>query len=181
MEMAVNNISQDHSDLKPTLYRFGFFWVCFYCSTSGLSAQDLLEKRINISVTNLPLDETLQKIGDLGGFSFSYSPDMIDIKAASAFQATNESIRTILTAIFKNKVTFKERRRYIILQKNTAQDEPEKPENFDLNGYIIDHKTGKRLANASIYESVTLASAVSNQYGYYKIRLPVTRPALRLK
>jgi hypothetical protein len=181
MEMAVNSISQDHSDLKPTLYRFGFFWVCFLLLTSGLSAQDLLEKRISISVTKLPLDETLQKIGDLGGFSFSYSPDMIDIKARVSFQATNESVRTILTAIFKNKVTFKERRKYIILQKNTAQDEPEKPENFDLNGYIIDHKTGKRLANASIYESVTLASAVSNQYGYYKIRLPVTRPALRLE
>jgi hypothetical protein len=45
-----------------------------------ISAQELLEKRISIKVTNQPLDETLQKIGDLGDFSFSYSPDMIDVK-----------------------------------------------------------------------------------------------------
>ncbi|GGN00359.1 hypothetical protein GCM10010967_38230 [Dyadobacter beijingensis] len=143
--------------------------------------QELLEKRITLKVTNQPLDETLQKIGDLGGFSFSYSPDMIDIKSRVSIQAVNLSIREILTAIFKDKVTFKERRKYIILQKSTAVDKPEEPENFDLNGYIIDNKTGKKLANASIFESVTLASAVSNQYGYYKIRLPATHPRLRLE
>ncbi|WAC12194.1 carboxypeptidase-like regulatory domain-containing protein [Dyadobacter pollutisoli] len=148
---------------------------------SNVSAQDLLEKRISIRVTNQPLDETLQKIGDLGDFSFSYSPDMIDIKSKVSIQAINQSVREILIEIFKDKVTFKERRKYIILQKNTDYDKPEKPENFNLNGYIIDNKTGRKLANASIYESVTLASAVSNRYGYYKIRLPTAPAAIRLE
>lgn len=163
------------------LYRIAFWCVCVCLLPSHISAQELLEKRITLKVTNQPLDETLQKIGDLGGFSFSYSPDMIDIKSRVSIQAVNQSIREILTAIFKDKVTFKERRRYIILQKNTEPEKPQEPENFDLNGYIIDNKTGKKLANASIYESVTLASAVSNQYGYYKIRLPATRSLLRLE
>ncbi|WP_439580900.1 STN and carboxypeptidase regulatory-like domain-containing protein [Dyadobacter bucti] len=145
-------------------------------------AQELLEKRITIRINNQPLDETLQKIGDLGGFSFSYSPDMIDIKGRVSVQANNQSIREILTELFKDKVTFKERRKYIILQKNnTATQEEEKPENFNLNGYIIDNKTGLKLANASIYESVTLASTVSNQYGYYKIRLPTSKQNIRLE
>ncbi|MCF2493634.1 STN and carboxypeptidase regulatory-like domain-containing protein [Dyadobacter chenhuakuii] len=144
------------------------------------SAQELLEKKISLNVTNRPLDETLQKIGDLGGFSFSYSPDMIDVKGRVTIQANNLSVREILTAIFKNKVSFRERRRYIILQKVEAPKD-EKPENFNLNGYIIDNKTGRKLANASIYESATLASAVSNQYGYYKIRLPVSLSAVRLE
>lgn len=172
---------QDYSGLKLNHYRSGLFCICFLLLICGLKAQDLLEKRISIRVTNQPLDETLQKIGDLGGFSFSYSPDMIDIKAKVSLQATNLSVREILNALFKDKVTFRERRKYIILQKNTKPDEPEKPEDFDLNGYIIDNKTGKKLANASIYESATLASAVSNQYGYYKIRLPASRPSIRLE
>ncbi|MCF2517882.1 STN and carboxypeptidase regulatory-like domain-containing protein [Dyadobacter sp. CY351] len=144
------------------------------------TAQELLEKKISLNVINRPLDETLQKIGDLGGFSFSYSPDMIDVKGRVTIQANNLSVREILTAIFKNKVSFRERRRYIILQKVEAPKD-EKPENFNLNGYIIDNKTGRKLANASIYESATLASAVSNQYGYYKIRLPVSLSAVRLE
>jgi hypothetical protein len=179
--MAVNNNLQDYFGLKLNLYRSGLLCICFLLLVCGSKAQDLLEKRISIRVTNQPLDETLQKIGDLGGFSFSYSPDIIDVKAKVSLQATNLSVREILNALFKDKVTFRERRKYIILQKNTTPDQPEKPEDFDLNGYIIDNKTGKKLANASIYESATLASAVSNQYGYYKIRLPASRPSIRLE
>ncbi|PSL26753.1 hypothetical protein [Dyadobacter jiangsuensis] len=163
------------------LYRLAFWCVCICLLPGHISAQELLEKRINLKVTNQPLDETLRKIGNAGGFSFSYSPDMIDVKSRVSIQAENRSIREILVAIFKDKVTFKERRHYIILQKKPETEKPEEPENFDLNGYIIDNKTGKKLANASIYESVTLASAVSNQYGYYKIRLPAARSSLRLE
>lgn len=163
------------------LYRITFWCVCICLLPGHITAQELLEKRITLKVNNLPLDETLQKIGDQGGFSFSYSPDVIDIRSRVSFNAVNQSIREILNAIFKDKVTFKERRRYIILQKKPEPEKPQEPENFDLNGYIIDNKTGKKLANASIYESGTLASAISNQYGYYKIRLPAARSSLRLE
>jgi len=163
------------------LYRIAFWCICVCLLPGPVFAQELLEKRITLRVTNQPLDETLQKIGDLGGFSFSYSPDMTDIKSRVSIQAVNRSVREILNAIFQGKVTFKERRRYIILQKTVETEKPQEPEDFDLNGYIIDNKTGKKLANASIYESVTLASAVSNQYGYYKIRLPAARSSLRLE
>ncbi|ACT94046.1 STN and carboxypeptidase regulatory-like domain-containing protein [Dyadobacter fermentans] len=163
------------------LYRIAFWCICVCLLPGHIIAQELLEKRINLKVTNQPLDETLQKIGNTGGFSFSYSPDMIDVKSRVSIQAENRTIREILVAIFKDKVTFKERRRYIILQKKPETEKPQEIENFDLNGYIIDNKTGKKLANASIYEPVTLASAVSNQFGYYKIRLPAAKSSLRLE
>ncbi|MCF2504242.1 hypothetical protein L0663_12695 [Dyadobacter sp. CY107] len=161
-------------------HKTSILFVWLFLIAGFASAQDLLEKRITLNVTNRPLDETLQKIGDLGGFSFSYSPDMVDVKVRVSIQANNLSVREILTTLFKDKVSFKERRRYIILQKIEVPKD-EKPENFNLNGYIIDNKTGRKLANASIYESATLASAVSNQYGYYKIRLPVSLTAVRLE
>ncbi|CAG5004817.1 hypothetical protein DYBT9275_03454 [Dyadobacter sp. CECT 9275] len=155
----------------------GFFILTF----QKARGQQLIEKRISISINNEPLDKVLQKIAELGGFSFSYSPDAIDISKRVSIQASNESIREILTEIFKGKVIFKERRRYIILQKNSVQEEEAKPENFQLNGYIINKKTGERLPNASIFESVTLASAISNEYGYYKIRLPAAPSSIRLE
>lgn len=145
------------------------------------SAQELLEKKISLKVVNEPLDKVLEKISNLGGFSFSYSPDVVDIKVNVTYQASNQSIREILTDLFKGKVSFKERRKFIILQKNTAPEENKVPENFQLNGYIIDNRTGEKLANASIYESVTLASTVSNQYGYYRIRLPTAPATIRLE
>jgi hypothetical protein len=146
-----------------------------------VSAQDLLEKRITIKVTNQPLDQVLQQIGNLGGFSFSYSPDIINVKSRVSVNAVSQSVREILNTLFNGRVTFKERRKYIILQKREEPEKEEELQDFDLNGYIIDNKTGRKLANASIYESATLASTVSNQYGYYKIRLPARVELIRLE
>ncbi|MBE9460510.1 hypothetical protein IEE83_01315 [Dyadobacter sp. UP-52] len=145
-----------------------------------VQAQELLEKRISIRVTNQPLDNVLRQIENLGGFSFSYNPDILEIKSRVSVNAANQSVREILNELFKGKVIFRERHRYIILLKNTKKEEGN-PLNFNLNGYIINKKTGEKLANASIYEPVTLASTISNQYGYYRIRLPTTPSSVRLE
>ncbi|WP_229238641.1 STN and carboxypeptidase regulatory-like domain-containing protein [Dyadobacter sp. Leaf189] len=164
-----------------TLRNLIFLFTIHAVYANALSAQDLLERRITLRVNNQPLDQTLQQIGNLGGFSFSYNPDILDFKLKVSINATNQSVREILTLLFRNKITFKERRKYIILQKKEEPEKDEEPENFDLNGYIIDNSTGRRLANASIYESATLASTVSNQYGYYKIRLPARASLIHLE
>lgn len=143
-------------------------------------AQELLEKKISIRVTNQSLDEVLQQIGNLGGFSFSYSPDVIDVKTRVSINAANQSVREILNDLFKGKVIFKQRHNYIILQ-NSPRKENETPADFNLNGYIIDKSTGEKLANASIYEPYTLASTISDRYGYYKIRLPTAPASVRLE
>ncbi|WP_229217230.1 STN and carboxypeptidase regulatory-like domain-containing protein [Dyadobacter luteus] len=162
-------------------YLFIFFLFGFFLSVKALYAQDFLEKKISIRISNQPIDQVLQRIGDLGGFSFSYSPDAVDVRKTVSITANNQSVREILNEIFKGKVVYKERRKYIILQSAPAEKEDALPENFNLNGYVIDEKTGEKLANASIYESVTLASTISNQYGFYKIRLPVSKTSLRLE
>jgi hypothetical protein len=154
--------------------------LLIFQTTHHLLAQPLLENRISLRVSNERIEEVLRQIGDKGGCSFSYSPDAIDVRARVSVNATNQSVREILNEIFKGTVSFKERRKYIILQKVAAEPE-RKPDNFILNGYIIDKKTGERLSDASIYEANSLVSTVSNEYGYYRIRLPSAQPTLRLE
>lgn len=185
-QLTITADCQQPSILLSTLKTCTYFLAI--CLTSLLTmvsenalAQQYLEKKISINFTNESIDKVLAKISDLGGFSFSYSPDVINVRGTVTIQASNQSIREILTDMFKGKVSFKERKRYIILQKSEAPPENKAPENFQLNGYIIDGRTGEKLANASIYESVTLASTVSNQYGYYRIRLPTTPVTMRLE
>lgn len=144
------------------------------------AAQPLLEKKISLRVSNERLDEVLRQIGEKGGFSFAYSPDAIDVQSRVSVNASNQAVRTILTDLFKGTVAFKEKRKYIILKK-VAVAETSPPESFLLNGYILDYKTGDPLTNASVYEPTTLASTVSNQYGYYKIRLPTAPTQLQLE
>ena len=168
-----------HSTLKKFQFSFLIILLNFLIVTPS-QAQELLERKISIRINNQPLNEVLQQIGNLGGFSFSYNPDVIDTRTRVSVKVTNQSIREILNELFKGKVTFKERRKYIILQ-SSPKKENEVPENFNLNGYIIDKSTGEKLANASIYDPYTLTSTISDRYGYYKIRLPTASSPVRLE
>ncbi len=148
--------------------------------TSYAQPSSLLETKITLRLSNERVDEALRQISTRGGFSFSYSPDVIAVNSRVSLNASNQTVREILNVLFDGRVLFKERRKYIILQRAPKVVE-KKPEIFYLNGYVIDETTGEKLPNASIYEPVTLASAVSNKYGYYKIKLPAQTEDLKLE
>jgi hypothetical protein len=148
--------------------------------SSGQAPTPLLESKMSIRVTNQRMEEVLRQIAAKGSFNFSYSPDAIDVKSRVSINATNQSVREILNVLFDGTVTFKERLKYIILVKAPPTAEKE-TSSFYLNGYIVDELTGERLPDVSIYEPVTLASAVSNKFGYYKITLPALPDQLKLE
>lgn len=135
---------------------------------------------MSLRVQNVRLADALRTISTQGGFSFSYSPDAIAVDSRVSLDVTNRSVRELLNILFDGTVSFKERRHHIILQKATVLSE-KKSEPFYLNGYVTDQATGEKLPDASIYEPVTLASAVSDRFGYYKIRLLAESEKLTLE
>src|SRR5690606_24240294 len=40
-----------------------------------------------------------------------------------------------------------------------------------LTGYVIDEATGRRLQNVSLYDPITLSSAVTDSYGYFQLKV----------
>src|SRR5690606_28253556 len=40
-----------------------------------------------------------------------------------------------------------------------------------VSGYVVDESTGERLRDVSIYDPVTLSSAVTDSYGYFEIKI----------
>ena len=179
--MAIIN-SSPILKIKPLRFFSLVVLLLSFLPPGFLQAQSvsILESRITLRVTNERLDDVLRQIADKGGFNFSYSPDVVDITSRVSLDVNNLSVREILNSLFNGTVSFKERRRYVILQKAVVSVE-KKAESFYLNGYIVDQVTGIKLPDASIYEPVTLASTVSNQYGYYKIRLPAQSEKLHLE
>lgn len=127
-----------------------------------------LERIISIKISNERLDNALKIIASAGNFSFSYNPDEFSVEKRVSVSAQSQAVREILSDIFGNTATFKNRNNYIILKK--ANEEPQK--DFFVMGYVSDGETGLKIEKASIYEPVTLASAISNQYGYYRLKIP---------
>ncbi|MCX6216675.1 STN and carboxypeptidase regulatory-like domain-containing protein [Spirosoma sp.] len=137
-----------------------------------------LERLITVDIRNATLENALREISRAGRFEFSYNPARIDGKAVVTVRLTNVPIREVLYRVFQSQVTFKSRANHVILVRNDAPEPSLK--NFLLDGYILDEQTGERIAQASIFEKSTLASTVSNPFGYYRLRLPTDLSAVRL-
>lgn len=166
--------------VKPLLVSpMRYFLFCFFISLH-LSAQTIppLDRVISVDIRNATLDNALRQISRAGRFEFSYDPTRIDGNTSITLRLTNAPVREVLNRVFLNRVTFKSRGNHIILVR---VDPPESaPKSFLLDGYILDEQTGERIARASIFEKTTLASTVSNPFGYYKLQLPTGLTNVRL-
>ena len=155
-----------------------FLFCLFFYSVTTTLAQSLLEKKVFIKTSNERVDQVLRQIEEKGGFNFSYNPQQIEIDRRISAYAGAQTVRDHLNMLFSGTVTYKEKRKYIILHKAPAEINPT---SFFLNGYVIDDRTGEKLAMASIFEPSTMTSTVSDQFGYYRIRLPVNRAKVKVE
>jgi hypothetical protein len=154
--------------------------ICiFFIHLSQAFAQNIppLERVINVKITNERLDNALKIISAAGNFSFSYNPDEIDISKRVSVSVQNQPVRDALNSVLGNTAVFRSRGNYIILKRN--DEEPKK--DFFVTGYVSDGETGLKIEKASVYEPVTLASAVTNQYGFYRLKIPNTLPSVNLQ
>ncbi|WP_079687960.1 STN domain-containing protein [Ohtaekwangia koreensis] len=139
--------------------------------TPGKAAEDpktpLLERVITINLEQETIASALKKIGEQAGFTFSYNSDILASNKLVSYNAVNKPVREILDHIFKGSIQYKERRKHIILTK--AKDISK--DTRKLSGYIIDEATGERLKNVSIYDPISLSSAVTDAYGFFQIEI----------
>ncbi|WP_448702365.1 STN and carboxypeptidase regulatory-like domain-containing protein [Mucilaginibacter sp. AW1-3] len=149
--------------------------LCF--SVKNADAQNNLNRNISINVKQLKLADLLTEIGKKGNFYFSYSSEMLRTDSLVTLSAENQTVRQLLDRLFGNNVDYKEAPGYIILRPAPNRlvlvpDSTDEPENtFFISGYILDNVTGKKLPDASVFEKHLLVSTLTDQNGFFKIRL----------
>lgn len=134
----------------------------------------LLERTITISLEQERMDIALKKISQQGNFTFSYNPSNVDVSKIVSVSSAGLTVREVLDQLFKGTVQYKTRGNYIILTKAQATSAKE------FSGYVVDEATGQRLKNVSVYDPVSLSSAVTDAYGYFKIKIENPSPDLIL-
>jgi hypothetical protein len=149
--------------------------LCFAVVTT-LAQTPFLERTVSIAFVDEPIEQALKKISDKGGFTFSYSPPILDQNKIVSFEFVNKTVRQILDQLFGGTVQYKQRGKYIILTRGGYS----KNEDGIYSGYIIDEATGERLREVSVYDPVTLSSAVTDSYGYFEIKVDNPAPDLKL-
>lgn len=139
--------------------------TCFSIETAAQPTA-WLEQPITITFTDEPLETALSAIAHRGGFTFSYNPSVIGTPRRVTANYANKTVRQVLDDLFKGTVTYKVRGQYVILgkAKKTEESQPVK-----VSGYIIDESTGKAITDATVYDPVTLASALTDASGYFEM------------
>ena len=129
----------------------------------------ILERKITISFKDEKISSALNKIGQQGEFSFSYNSSIISETETVTLEIVDKSVREALNSIFKGSKNYKEKNGYLIL---TQAPPPPKVETtvIILSGYVEDETTGEKIPDASVYNKATLSSAVTDEFGYYKIK-----------
>jgi hypothetical protein len=154
--------------------------ILFVLLSGRLVAQSMppLERLISLDVRNESLTQTLTAISRAGKFSFSYNPALLNQAKPVTLRVTNRPVRDVLGQLFGGTVRLRSRGNHIILLR---ADEPEQPKDFILDGYVIDGQSAERIGSVSLFERTSLRSATSNEYGYYRLKLPADLPQIRLE
>jgi hypothetical protein len=144
-------------------------------ATAG--AQSKLDKDISIHVKQTKLSAVLDTIGKRNNFYFSYSNDQFNADSLVNLSIDHQPLRIVLDSLFRDNVEYKESPGYVILRL-APNDLTIRTENvvgrelsYVISGYVLDERTGLGIPNASIYEKRLLVSALSNEEGYFKIRI----------
>jgi hypothetical protein len=123
------------------------------------------------------LDDVLRTISKAGNFYFSYSSDLLKKDSLVTLTMTYKPIRQVLDTIFRRRLEYKVNGNYIILRKAPPPPAPPpahtNPEDkkFTVKGVVLDENTGEAISQASIYDKQGLIATLSNDDGFFTIRL----------
>jgi CarboxypepD_reg-like domain len=140
-------------------------------------AQSILDKNISFEVNRQRLDNVLEIISNKGDFYFSYNSNIIKRDSLVTLTAYNKSVKQVLDFLFSDAYEYKESGNYIIIRRapikvslitNKAVTEDKV---YTVSGYVLDDESGQKVSDASIYEKRLLAAALTDENGYFKIRL----------
>ena len=157
-----------------TLFYFFIFSLFINVATYG---QVILQKNISLEVSNQRLDNVLEILSNKGNFYFSYNSSIIKKDSLVSFRASNKTVKEILLLIFNTTYEFKESGNYVIIRKApirmtlVTQKGVTEERIYSVSGYVYDEQSGAAINEASIYEKTILASAMSNEEGFFKIKL----------
>lgn len=151
-----------------------FLVIGFIISCTG---QNILSKNISLDVNRQRLDNVLEILSNKADFYFSYNSKIVKKDSLVSLSVRNKTIGEILNLLFNNTYEFKESGNYVIIRKapirltmvtNKAVVEDKI---YSVSGYVYDEQSGTAVNEASVYEKKQLVSSLTNERGYFKLKL----------
>ncbi|RFM27377.1 carboxypeptidase-like regulatory domain-containing protein [Deminuibacter soli] len=130
-------------------------------------AQSVLTKDIVLHAEQRPLGEVLNRLGKQGGFYFSYNSILLNADSLVNCHAVHVPVKNVLDGLLGGRFEYHETPGYLILLPAASVREHW----FYISGYVTDKNSGSYVSGASVYETQQLVSALTNDKGYFRLRL----------
>jgi hypothetical protein len=145
--------------------------------TVSCFGQNLLSKSISLDVNRQRLDNVLEILSNKGNFYFSYNSKILKKDSLVSLSVRNKTVKEILSLLFNTTYEFKESGNYVIIRKTpirmtmVTNKVAVEEKAYSVSGYVFDEQSGVAISEASVYEKKQLASALTNDAGYFKLKL----------
>jgi hypothetical protein len=142
-------------------------------SISEISAQEILNQKINISKDNYKIGEILKIIEQNNNVKFSFNSELIETEKKIMYSAENKKIKDCLDEIFENKIKYQVSGKHIILLKKILPEEKKQIEKQKITifGTIINAENSETLSDVSVYDLDKQYSTISNYQGEFNITI----------
>lgn len=152
-------------DSAHKLLRNIILFILFVLLPCWAGAQSMLSRKITINVKQQPVKDVLDIIGRQGEFYFSYNSGLNNTDSLVSVKAINKTVKQVLDMIFGDAFQYKEVDNHIVIQQTS------KEKVYVISGHITDQSSGGSIKDASIFERNELLSVLSNDQGYFRLKL----------
>src|ERR1700754_2753419 len=161
------------------------FLPVFFCTT--LRAQNNLMKEISIGdIKQQRMANVLDKIASKGNFYFAYNNKTVPADSIVSVSGYRGTLLSLLDKLLGENYEFKEVPGYVVLRhapgklRITAEVDKDPGKQTIVKGYVNDVVTEKQIAKASIYEKNQLISTLTDDRGYFELKLKSSGGSLLL-
>lgn len=147
--------------------------VCLLLTLSVQAQISPLNRKITLRLKNVPLEEALDAIGDKAGFSFSYNPDLLQTDSIVSVQARRDPVKNVLESMLGARMTYRPIGNHLVIRRRREAPLPyAPPEDYQLEGFLIDGESGEPVHFATVFENDKRSSTLTDGKGHYRIEVP---------
>jgi hypothetical protein len=129
---------------------------------AAVSAQNVLDRKISLTLEGQRLSTALSKIEEQGGFFFSYEARLLNVDSLVTLKSESQSIRAVLHLLFGNRFQYQESGKHIIIRKAVHEQRY-------ITGSVVD--ASGPVEFASVYVKGQLAATLTDQEGRFKLKV----------
>lgn len=130
-----------------------------------------LTRKISVELKQVPVAQALTYIEKVASISFAYNSDIFPSGMLVTGSFVNQELSLVLDSLLGKNYAWREKGHYIVLKSVTEIVSKNETFIYTISGYIEDAETKERIPFASVYDSVSLASTITDANGYYSLNL----------